>query len=424
MNDLTGKKLLILGANAETVPLVDVANSLGVKTMVTSNVKTDLAKENAWKSFEVNGTDVDGVVKLAKEEGADGVLVGVADILVPFYQKVCEKLSLPCYANRDSINALCYKDIFKRTCESFGIKGIPEYHLDASLRDEDINKIVFPVMVKPVDNGSGTGMSLCYNKDDIKAAVKKALECSNNKRFIVERYMEHCPDVGIYYAFKDGVCSLSAIFDRHTCDFQKGVSKVNMCSVYPSQYIDDYYSHMHQNALRMFKHLKIDNGVLLITAFYENGEFYVYDPGFRFQGEAPHLLVKEINKYDQREMLIRFALTGNGGDFSLLDYDDAMFKGKSAATLWILLKSGTISKVEGLKEIEKDERVKYSITRFNVGDTIKEEWIGTEKQVFTRFYLVCDSRDELKVLIENCLKTIKVYDSEGNNMCITKFDLD
>ncbi len=45
--DLEGKKLLILGANPETTPLVEVANNLGVKTIVTSNVPDDAAKKIA-----------------------------------------------------------------------------------------------------------------------------------------------------------------------------------------------------------------------------------------------------------------------------------------------------------------------------------------------------------------------------------------
>lgn len=423
MNELFGKKLLILGANPETVPLVEVANSLGVKTIVTSNVKDDLAKRFSWKSYDVNCTDVDKVIELARIEKVDGILVGVADVLVPYYQKICEKLNLPCYANKDSISAFCYKDIFKRTCEKYGIMGIPEYHLDESMSENDIEQIVFPVMVKPVDNGSGTGMTLCYNKYELKSAVDKALASSKNKRFIVERFMKNCPDVGIYYSFKDGECHLSAIFDRYTCDFQKGVSKVNMCSVYPSKFIDVYYSKMHSKALKMFSDLNIENGVLLITAFYENGEFYVYDPGFRFQGEAPHLLVKNINGYDQREMMIRFALTGSGGNFPLSKYEDASFKGKKAATLWILLKSGKITRIEGMNEIENDHRIKNIITRFNVGDVICDNWIGTEKQVFTRLYLVCDNLIELRDLIYKCVNDIKVFDEDNENMCITKIDL-
>ena len=53
-SDIAGKKLLILGANPETAPLVEVANQLGVKTIVTSNRPDDAAKKVAWKSCDVD----------------------------------------------------------------------------------------------------------------------------------------------------------------------------------------------------------------------------------------------------------------------------------------------------------------------------------------------------------------------------------
>ena len=45
--NLSGKKLLILGANPETVPLVKTANTMGVLTIVTSNRPDDPAKKYA-----------------------------------------------------------------------------------------------------------------------------------------------------------------------------------------------------------------------------------------------------------------------------------------------------------------------------------------------------------------------------------------
>ena len=94
--EIFGKKLLILGGNPETSALVRYANDMGIKTIVTSARQNDDAKKYAWKSFDIDGMDVAGVVALAKEEGVDGVLVGVADILVPSYCKVCNALGLPC----------------------------------------------------------------------------------------------------------------------------------------------------------------------------------------------------------------------------------------------------------------------------------------------------------------------------------------
>lgn len=422
--EFAGKKLLILGGNPETTPLVKIANEMGIKTIVASFRKTDDAKKYAWKSSEVDGMDVPGLIALAREEQVDGVLVGVADMLVPSYCKVCDALNLPCYATQRIVDVFSYKDVFKATCESYGIHGIPEYYLDAEMKPEDVAKIKYPVMVKPVDSSSGMGMTVVYKEAELKAAVEKALEVSHSKRFIVERYMDGVEDMGMYYTFKDGYCSASCIYDRYTTDEQPGLARVCLGGTYPSKHMNDYMRRMHFNAVRMFREIGVKNGILMLSGFYENGEFYVYDTGFRLQGEAPHLLLKAIYGYDQREMLIRFALTGHEGDDVDLYKEDPYMSGKYAATVWFLLMQGEIAKIEGLENIDEDERVVAIISRFNVGDTVFEEWIGTEKQVLTRLYLVCDTQEELAAAIKEYQQKVRVYDKAGNNMLLKGFDVD
>ena len=421
--EFEGKKLLILGGNPETTPLVEIANSMGIKTIVTSGRSTDAAKKAAWKAFDVDGMDVEGLIALAKQEKVDGVLVGVADILVPSYCKVCNALGLPCYATEKIVEVFSYKDTFKATCEKYGVHGIPEYKLDAGLKREDLDRVQYPVMIKPVDNGGGVGMTVAYNETELREGVQKALDASHSKRFIVERYMQ-CDDMGMYYTFKDGYCSASCIYDRYTTGEQEGFSRVCLGGTYPSKHIDEYYEKMHDNALHMFEEIGIQNGVLMLSGFYENGDFYMYDPGFRLQGEAPHLLMKAIHGFDQREMLIRFALTGSEGCVNLETEDDARLRGKWAATLWFLLRQGTIAKIEGLDALDRDKRVVANIQRLHTGDTVLQEWIGNEKQVLTRLYLVCDSKQELG----NCLKEyqakVKVFDTNGNDMLLAGFDVD
>ena len=420
---IKGKKLLILGGNSETIPLVTIANQMGVKTIVTSNVTNDPAKKHAWKSFDINGMDVPAVVSLARDEQVDGVLVGVADILVPAYCKVCAALGVPSYASQEIVDIFAFKDVFKATCERYGVHGVPEYYLDESLNTADIDKMHFPVMVKPVDGRSGMGMTVCRKPTELKAAVQKALAVSNCKRFIVERYMGDCEDTFVYYTFKDGFCSLSCIADRYTTDEQPGLSRVCLGATYPSKYIKNYFSRIHTNAVRMFSNIGIRNGVLLMQAFYEDGDFYVYDPGFRLQGEAPHLHMNAINGFDQREMFIRFALTGSMGDVDLKNQDDPYFRGKHAATLWTLLKQGRVAKIEGLERVENDPRVHTHIQRIFEGDTVEESWIGTEKQVLNRLFIVCDTKEELVSTIAEYQDKIRVYDTQGNLMTLKGFDV-
>ena len=420
--EFEGKKLLILGGNPETIPLVEIANSWGIKTIVASARSADPAKHYAWKSYDYEGLDVGRVIKIAAEEQVDGVLVGVADILVPMYCKVCEALDLPCYATQSIVDVFAFKDIFKAACERYGVHGIPEFYLDGNLNPQDLAKIQYPVMVKPVDNGGGVGMTVAYNEEELRKGVEIALENSHSKRFIVEKYMQ-CDDMGMYYTFKDGYCSASCIYDRYTTDEQPGLSRVCLGGTYPSKHLDEYFERMHPNALRLFKEIGIENGVLMLSGFYENGEFYVYDTGFRLQGEAPHLLMKAIHGFDQREMLIRFALTGSEGDVDLRTEDDTRLRGKWAATLWFLLKEGKIDKIVGLDELEKDERVAANIQRLHEGDVVLPEWIGNEKQVLTRIYLVCNSKMELADTLKYYMNTVKVLDVNGSNMLLKGFDV-
>ena len=421
--EFEGKKLLILGGNPETTPLVEIANGMGIKTIVASGRHTDPAKKAAWKASDIDGMDVPELIELAQAEQVDGVLVGVADILVPSYCKVCDALNLPCYATQQIVDVFAFKDVFKATCERYGVHGIPEYHLDADMKREDLDKIKYPVMVKPVDNGGGVGMTVAYNEAELIEGVKKALNASYKKRFIVEKYML-CDDMGMYYTFKDGYCSASCIYDRYTTDEQPGLSRVCLGGTYPSKHLDEYFEKMHPNALRLFKEIGIKNGVLMLSGFYEDGEFYVYDTGFRLQGEAPHLLMKAIHGFDQREMLIRFALTGSEGDVNLETDDDTRLRGKWASVLWFLLKQGKIARIEGLEDLASDKRVVANVQRLHEGDTVVPEWIGNEKQVLTRMYLVCDSKEELAECLKEYQAKVKVYDEEGNDMLLKGFDVD
>ena len=99
------------------------------------------------------------------------------------------------------------------------------------------------------------------------------------------------------------------------------------------------------------------------------------------------------------------------------------FKGKWAATLWVLLKEGKISKIDGLEDVENDKRVVANIQRLYVGDEVKPNFIGTEKQVMTRLYLVCESKQELANALSEYMEKLRVYDENGNNIVLRGFNV-
>ncbi|MGD9160048.1 MAG: hypothetical protein PVG39_16660 [Desulfobacteraceae bacterium] len=416
-----GKKLMILGGNAETGVLVETANSMGIYTIVVDPNPESPAKKKSSKSYNVDGMDVPGLVDVARKENVDGILVGVADILVESYQKICERLGFPCYASESIIRSLTRKDCFREICSEYGVKGIPIYNLDSNLNQEDLEKIKYPVMVKPIDNGGGVGMSICSNENELKNGIKLALKNSLKKIFMVERYMT-CDDMLAYYTFKDGEAYLSAIADRITTKEQGKTSPVCIAATYPSKHVDEYFRNIHPNMCRLFKGIGIKNGVLNVQFFVEDGRFYAYDPGFRLQGEAPHLIINAVNGFDHRKMLINYALTGSMGIDDLSVRNDYLLKGKYAGSLWVLLKEGRIGKISGLIELENDPDVIFVMKRFQEGDFVTKSMVGTERQVLARIYVVCDSKDQYIDKIKKIEQRLDIRDESNVNMVLTLFN--
>ena len=421
-NNLVGKKLLILGGNPETGVLVEYANNMGVKTIVVDPNPHAPAKKYACKSFDIDGFNIKELAKVAIDENVDGVLVGVADILVSPYLDLCKELNLPSYATEKIVEALTTKDGFIKACEQYGIKSIPYFNLDEKMSKADLLKIQYPVMIKPVDNGGGVGMTICENERELKRGVAHALENSRKNRFITERYM-NCDDIVAYYTISDGKVYLSAIADRITSKKQGKASPVCISSIYPSKHWRLFLDLTHPKVVQMLNGLGVKDGVLAIQFFVENSEFYAYDPGFRLQGEAMHIYINHINGFDHRAMLINFALTGTMGISDLSDINDYKFHNKHACTFWILLKEGLIKEINGIEELASDPAIIYVLQRFFVGDIVEAHMVGNEKQVLARIYIVTESSPLLVDKIKEIKSSLRVVDSKGESMIIDMLDI-
>lgn len=421
-NILSGKRLLILGGNPETGALVKYANELGIHTIIIDPNPNSPAKKIASESYDIEVMNVEVLREKVKGLHLDGILVGVADILVPSYYNICKTLNFPCYATLDSLDTFTTKNGFRNKCEKYGLGVIPYYQISKDFSDVEVSKINFPVLVKPVDNGGGVGMNVSTNKKELKDHIEVALLNSKRKTYLVEKYMD-CDDMLVYYTISDGVPYLSAAADRYTTKIQNVGSPVCSIAVYPSKYLDSYTELVHEKVVNLIHDTGVENGVLNIQFFVEGDNFYAYDPGFRLQGEAPHLYINEINDFDNREMLINFALTSSTQEPDLKIKNDPWFKGKHAATLWVLLKEGEVGQITGLDKIEKVPNVFQIIQRLYEGDKVSKEMIGTEKQVFARFYIIADSKINLKQNIKFIQDALKIYDDKNEDMILEKFEI-
>ena len=144
-----------------TEPSAPETAELGVTTIVANYYPPEKspAKRIADEQWDVDFSQVDNMVARIKEHHVDGIFVGWTDSHLPYYAEICEKAGLPCCGTVEQFDILSNdKRRFKQTCIEYGVPTIPEYKMDIQLLREDLDKIEYPVMVKPADESGSRGV--------------------------------------------------------------------------------------------------------------------------------------------------------------------------------------------------------------------------------------------------------------------------
>ena len=415
-------KILILGANPETAPLVKKAKEKGLITFVVGKEKNNITKKIADFSIIGDASNMKLLNDTIKKNNINAIMVGVVDVLINTYEKICRKFKLPCYANTKSVNVFSSKNKFNIICKKFGLNTIPDY-TNYYKQKKKLPSDAFPVIIKPTDSGGGVGATLCRSNKEVKLAVNKAKSVSKKKNFICQNYFLE-DDIQIYYTIVNKKIFLSSVSDRSTTKIQKKNAPVCIGANYNSKYLNLVLKKYNNKFKNMIKYLGIKNGILSIQCFVKNNEIYPYDPGFRLQGEGNHIVLSKLNKFDHLDMLLDLSLGKPFFKGNFKKYNDPKIKGKFVSSVWILLKAGIIKKILNLDKIKKYKCVIGVMQRFNHGDRVKNSFIGTEKQVFARIYLSSKNKNHLIYSINNIHKNLKILDKKNNSLILDQYVMD
>ena len=421
--ELVGKKLLIMGGPALACEIVKEAKNMGIQTLVTDwyPVSKSPAKEIADEYAMVSTADVNAVVDLIKNKKVDGVITGFTDSTLKYYQKVCELAELPCYATSEQIDITTDKKKFKQLCKKFDIPVVEEYNINV---DENINKISsieFPVIVKPVDNSGGRGISICKNKEELITAYRRALNFSESKNIIIERYI-NAKEATVFYFLNEGEIILTGIGDRHTRRSQKDVIPLPVAYTFPSIHTNTYLNEINEKVIKMFKSIGMKDGIVFIQTFVEDGRFIFYEMGYRLTGSLEYKLMERILGINPLKMMIEFALTGNVKSKEKLKHVNPKWN-KFGCNITLLSKPSKIGKIEGINEVLSMPGVIDVFPSYREGDIIPETAIGTLQQVILRIFAVAESKKELAAIMNKIHQTISVTSTNNENLLLDKFDV-
>ncbi len=417
MGSLKGKKLLILGASANEISIVERAKELGIYTIVTDYNKDHRlspAKDAADEYWDISWGDMDALEKRCRAELVDGITAGYSEIRVDNLIKLCSRLGLPCFAKDESLEITRNKDIFKSECRKYGIPVIKEYE-----SIDDIDR--FPVIVKPTDRGGSLGVGIAHNRDELKSVYEYALENSIKKKVIIEEYITEGNEFDVHYGIIDGKIYLLSSDDViHAKKNEEDAKVIQSGWFSPIRYEDKFLKDVDPQMRNLISSLGIENGTIFFSGFVsDTGDMRFFECGFRLWGPQEYKFTEKKGLVNFLDIYIYHALLGNCKDLVPKGSPNNDLK---YAAEWIYSKAGKISSIEGFEEVKKHPLCTQAILYCYIGQECSDD-----KAILSRlvnFEFASEDPKEIKDALDFAYRTFKVKGENGEDMIYDRIDTD
>lgn len=208
--------VLILGAGLMQKPSIEAAGELGYKTLVVDANKNAVCVPFADVFVQIDLKDREKIADLAMSYGdkLKAVFTAGTDFSASV-SYVAQKCGLISHSFDAAMNAS--NKVLMRKC--FREKGVPspdfvevsESEIETLSSDDSV---LFPKVVKPVDNMGARGCRLVRNKSEFEPALRDAVAFSRTGKAIVEDYMKGM-EFSIDALVHEGNVTITGFADRH-----------------------------------------------------------------------------------------------------------------------------------------------------------------------------------------------------------------
>ena len=208
--------VLILGAGLMQKPSIEAAGELGYKTLVVDANKNAVCVPFADVFVQIDLKDREKIADLAMSYGdkLKAVFTAGTDFSasVSYVAQRCGLISHSLDAAMNASNKVLMRKCFRE-------KGVPSPDF-VEVSESEIERlssddsVLFPKVVKPVDNMGARGCRLVRNKSEFEPALRDAVAFSRTGKAIVEDYMKGM-EFSIDALVHEGNVTITGFADRH-----------------------------------------------------------------------------------------------------------------------------------------------------------------------------------------------------------------
>lgn len=415
---LRGKTLLIVGSDISNIAIIETAQELGMYAIVVDGIvdrSKAPAKNIADEAWDIDYSNIDEIKKRAIERKIDGVFAGYSEYRVLAALKIAEAMGLPFYATEEQINLTRNKRFFKDECIKYGVKTPKDFCFNYPVMENDLKSIEYPVIVKPADYAGRKGITICHDEENIKDAISFAASYSKSKMIIIEEFLQGIEFAAIY-TLVDGNITLSCVNEKYISDDQERQSGLCEFVITPASFTKRFEIEANENIINFLKGIDAKNGVAFFQGMCTEKDIYVFEMGYRVNGNNDFYVIEKNNNVSFLKMLLNFAITGAMGKGQ---EKDTPYFSKFCATMPLNIHGGLVDFIDYsiLNNNQNFEDIRCFV---HSGQVIFEDGTTQQKAMSIRM-----SSEKIEGIIE-CIKQIeshvRILDKDGKNMLFKPFN--
>ncbi len=208
------KRVMIVGASAWQVPMIQKAKELGYEVGVLDYNPNAVGRKYADSFFEVSTIDAEGVCKATKEYGASGITTVATDMPMRAIAYTCEQLGLIGIDQATAVRATDKAEMI----HAFKEHNVPHpwYYI---VKNGDIDavrdKLAYPCICKPVDNSASRGVIRIDTEQELNQALSYSMKNGRSGDVIIEQLLIG-NEISVEAFAVNGIVSVLAITDKLT----------------------------------------------------------------------------------------------------------------------------------------------------------------------------------------------------------------
>lgn len=402
-------KAMIIAGGIPQMELLRQLKERKIETVLLDGNENCLARAIPDKFYKVNIFNIEDVKKIAVDEKVDFIITVCADQVLLVVAEVSEMLGLPCYIGYKQAQDVSDKIRMKKIFKENKIPTTKYLELE-SLDMNEIAKLNYPLVVKPVDAYSSKGVRKAETEKELIAYYNEAKKISRSGGVIVEEFFEG-EEISVDAFVLNGKAHILSITNSEKVKDKDRF--VIFRGRYPAAIPNTIRNQIEDVTQKIADSFGLVNSPLLVQLLHNNENISVLEFCARTGGNMKWLLIKNSCGVDVITATIDITL-GLVPDITPKEVNNNV-----VVNDFIYCKPGVFDHFEGFDELVE----KGIINEFHPVRTKGTEMHGvtSSSDRIAGMNIIADSVDEYNKKLRIILDQIAVIDTEGNDM--TRRDL-